>query len=394
MDSDQEMLSSSSSEDEIGDAIADRDDFFIDTQNPLWFPPGVTLRTHTNSYMPPHNCWSHRFSTELWAEDAAVNNIVIKYQHDRQSCDFQMSAANAQDWVNALTAYPAYITMTYSAKDRQEMISSDRGHLIRELVPPQDVTAQPRLNLASLANMPVLIRWHSLRHAIAPPFPCHHFLTEMLIKHMAMPSTMEMDRKSDLERPPTQLSRLTLAKDIVKRRYQSVHDNAEKQAQRDVDRSNNRDNMLVFDLVCTHLLTSSEFDNNLPGLRYDCISDYIPWTMIARYMDPAQFTWCTLPWIQTHQFLSWSLLSYYNFNDNARWSNEYFKTYPDQKKTYFVSKDSVMPWCGSVGFYAGFFNTRLIFAVDNRVRHLRQVVREHGWSQHLGTTDFDYVLHQ
>lgn len=362
--------------DEVLQAIRDEEPDFIDENNALWFPPGAALVTLAGP-IPHHKCYSH-VQTMLVDEVEQVRQAVITLQSRPFPCDQRMTRQEARLWVNTLTQYPSYLLLTYGPNDKQDSIQQHRGHLVRDVVPPTCLSVSDRLNLADLASRHPQDRYHILNDAVLPAFPGDRPLIKLLInlapKKEAHPDTLQGFKLPDThcqdESNPMYHLHHTLK---MKRNNWCIGiDTDDKIAARLQNRRQNQNLHLVFDLICAHLLTDPLFDNfdSPKPLKYDCISDFIPWSMIARYMDTGHFKQCIAPWFQASQIMHWSLYVKYNFFEPST-TKQYFKAYFDEGVCYTVYPWSVCPYAGSMEFYAATLTPRLIFQADLQVRTRR-----------------------
>lgn len=369
---------SSSEEDMIYSAWRRKDDHFIDWHNDFFFPPGALLNLGKKKGYQPQTCPRHTCykSTFKFKRNYASVETWYSPTIEPGQCDRAMTREEASTWVQILTDYPAYILFTYQEFDLQERLATRRGHLVRNLVPPHYIDAGHHLqmNLCTLAKKAGSERWQRLNYAVAPGYPFDHGLVLQMIDHM--PTDQNCDEPYHLY-PDSQwnVDLMSLYKHktvqlIRDNNYTLIPHDSQRVQQRQKERLANANLRLVFDLVCVWLLNNPMFDNPDNGeLKYEVISDYIPWTMISLYMDPALFTYHTRPWIQIHQFVAWHFLVKYNF----WYKNGCFKQYEcdNETETYWIEPQSNIPWPGQMGFYAGFFTPKLIFQADLRARAVR-----------------------
>nr|QTE03537.1 MAG: hypothetical protein [Phoenicopteridae CRESS-DNA-virus sp.] len=362
--------------DEVLVAIRDEEEDFIDIYNPLWFPPGVSLVDSAGSH-PSHHCYTHT-QHMLHDEVEQVRAAVIYQTQTPRPCDQRMTRHEAVTWVGKLTQYPSYLLLTYGPNDKQDALQQHRGHLVRDIVPPTCLSIADRLNLAELAKLTAQDRHHTLNDAVAPAFaadrPLIKFLINVMPSSYTHPSHMAGWRLPDThcKEESHPLFAFHHTKRLQANNWCIADDDAIKKAARLENRRENQDLHLVFDLVCAYLLTDPMFDNydSPKPLKYHCMSEFIPWSMIARHMDTGLFKQCIAPWFQAIHIMHWSLYVKYNLFAPPC-EKQFFKTYHDEGVCYTVYPWSLCPYAGRLEFYAGVLTPKLIFEVDLQVRSKR-----------------------
>lgn len=119
-----------------------------------------------------------------------------------------------------------------------------------------------------------------------------------------------------------------------------------KKKQRTEQRLTDWQTHLVFDLVCVYLLTEPKFIVTHMRLTWDYISEYIPWSMIVRYMDPQLFDHYT-QWVSAAHIGGFNLMVKYNF-----WNDM------EEDPT------AITPYVASLEYYSKNMGSRMIFKVD------------------------------
>lgn len=378
--------------DQVLEAIRDADPDFIDQSNALWFPPGTALVDISGAY-PNHSCYSH--TQHMLHDEVEQVRMSVIYQTKRpRACDQRMTRHEASLWVGHLTQYPSYLLLTYGPNDRQDSILQHRGHLVRDIVPPTCLSIADRLNLAELAKLSAQNRHHMLNDAVAPAFAADRPLIKLLIELMpnsefqyAFDGYKLADIHCNFEQS-NPLYHLHHTKKMKSQNWCIASDDETKKAARLQNRRENQDLHLVFDLVCASLLTDPMFDNydSPKPLKYHCISEFIPWSMIARHMDTGLFKQCIAPWFQAIHIMHWSLYVKYNLFAPTT-EEQFFKTYVDEGVCYTVYPWSLCPYAGRIDFYAGVLVPKLIFEIDLQVRSKRM----YSWPN-ADFTDMPYAL--
>lgn len=342
-------------------AVIHHDALFVDRNQVLWFPPGAKIRLPGDEGIPEpkHFC--------------ALASTACQHTLDKQA---------TQLWIHTLTGYPSYLHFVTQSMDSVRSINSQNAHLIQSLVPMRKAIACPRLNLAFLAKQTAFLRFHILSHAMKPTPWGYDGLAEQLLN-----SLPRNEREAHYLRQHHVDDHTTLV--MIGRCYTKTrlrdqrwtlcgttghHHNENNNHFR---RFNYPNHALVFDLVCNFLLTDPMFNyhylcdhfddkNALPvhsyGYKHDVtketpfISQYIPWTMIVRYMDPTMFKLATKPWFHHQHIAAWFMLNSFNF-----WNASSVIYGPNE---YYLTDDSQMPHLGTLHFYREIPKNKFIFAAD------------------------------
>ena len=369
--------------DPIALAYRTGDERYQDTKNPLWFPPGVCLKVSPLLTYPPHQCFTDVMENPDTHAITTHNPMI-------GPCDNHMDDNEIMDWVLTLTDYPSYILMTYAPGDTQSDIRQERGHTLRNLVPRCHILDATRMNLAVLASCSQPERFHFLHDALAPVLKCDRFLVRHLIDTMPFedhnwtfenwgfffkPDSFfpnDPHLSSHYQYIALQANNWCIARDSDQKK-----DNRIKWRYLTPENCNSH---LVFDLVCVYILTTDLFDNFDNQLKYECMSDYIPWSMMARYMDTSLFLNTIKPWFQSRQILSWYLYSKYSFDkpyDLPCFQQYHHLTQPGYNQVHQILPQSRPPWAGRIALYATSITPKIIFNADLQVRRIRSEVKFH-----------------
>lgn len=209
-----------------------------------------------------------------------------------------------------------------------------------------DSNTRPLIDLLEIEFYPRWIRVLILEDAIMPSPASREEqkIIDQIMRHMHLPEKFKTTEAGKLIKQNNY-------SDIVCV-YEGKFEHARKK-QRTENRIDNANLRLVFDLVCVSLLNDPKFDvspytsNTIP---FEWISEYIPWSMITRYMEPRLFEFHTSSWISALHIGCFNNLRKYNpwfeWNDGEEWT---------------------IPSIGNLHHYALIEPPKFIFAVDLQV---------------------------
>lgn len=259
------------------------------------------------------------------------NMVINPGQHFWTDCDKQccgrMPDDSVKDWVEAVASNGLTIFRTKMATDGPHLAYHVRG------VNPK---LRPKIDLNLLFQYAYPVRESVLFDAVIPTTADEKeqvFIDDLLRNPESFELTDSGKKfKSDRWRTHVEI-------------WDSKIEQAKKK-QRTEQRLTDWQHHLVFDLVCVYLLTEPKFIVTHMRLTWDYISEYIPWSMIVRYMDPQLFDHYT-QWVSAAHIGGFNLMVKYNF-----WMD--------------MEEDpaAITPYVASLEYYSKNMGSRMIFKVD------------------------------